>query len=419
MEMANSRRFETWILSLGLLLVLLFTASGFAQVPAENDAAIQASVVNALQQAPQLQGQQITAATIQGAVTLSGVVQNEADKQLAGKIASSVSGVHSVQNNLTIGNLSAEADTQAGEPSQGGENEQPQLDQNDNAQDQQPAAPSQPEAPAPPPNPPDTSQQGGYGTPPRPAYTPQQGGYGPPPQSSNAYPPPPPAERKAQNASGPVTVPAGTLLRVRTSEPLDTKTLQAGASFEVTAANDIFENGVIAIPRGAVLDGQVVESKNAGQFGGSARLQLRLTTLNLEGRVYPLACEVWSNQGPSKSGYTATNTAGAAILGALVGGVLGGGSGAAVGAVAGGVTGAAASAASSGPRVVLPPETLLAFHLAAPVTVQPVSYQEAERLAASAPQPPPQPRLRVRPMPPPPYYYYGPPAYYMYRYYRY
>jgi hypothetical protein len=43
--------------------------------------------------------------------------------------------------------------------------------------------------------------------------------------------------------------------------------------------------------------------------------------------------------------------------------------------------GTAASAASSGPGVWIPAEALVDFHLAAPVTVTPVSQQEAARLA--------------------------------------
>ena len=68
-------------------------------------------------------------------------------------------------------------------------------------------------------------------------------------------------------------------------------------------------------------------------------------------------------------------------MGAIIGGAIGRGEGAAIGAVAGGGAGAAASAASSGPGVWIPAEALVSFHLAAPVTVQPVTQQEAARLA--------------------------------------
>jgi hypothetical protein len=67
-------------------------------------------------------------------------------------------------------------------------------------------------------------------------------------------------------------------------------------------------------------------------------------------------------------------------MGAIIGGAVGGGSGAAVGAVAGGGAGTAVSAAG-GPHAWIPAEALVTFHLNAPVTVDPVSQQEAMRLA--------------------------------------
>ncbi len=208
-------------------------------------------------------------------------------------------------------------------------------------------------------------------------------------------------------AALPVTIPAGTLLRVRTSEPLDTRRLQPGDVFEVMATQDVFEGGVLAVPRGATLVGRVVDVKKAGAFRGSAGMALQLVSLNVSGQSFPLATDVFATDTRGKGGYTAANTAGAAVVGALIGAAAGGGEGAAIGAVAGGAAGAGASAATPGPRQVMPPETVLAFHLAAPLTVIPPSYAEAQRLAASVA--PRRPYLRPRPYgypaPPPPYGY--------------
>jgi hypothetical protein len=109
---------------------------------------------------------------------------------------------------------------------------------------------------------------------------------------------------------------------------------------------------------------------------------------------------------------------GGAALGAIIGGIVGRGAGAAIGAGVGAGAGLATSAATNGPRLILPTETAVDFHLANPVTVQPVSWQEAQRLAtASTPQ---QPRLIRRPMYPYPYPYGypppPPPGYYAYPY---
>ncbi len=209
-----------------------------------------------------------------------------------------------------------------------------------------------------------------------------------------------------------MTIPAGTLLRVRSSETLDIRRLQPGDMFEVTAASDIYSGGMLAIPRGATLDGVVVDARTPNGLKGSSSVALQLKSLNLEGRTYALDTDTWSTQGPGKGAYSAENTIGGAAIGAIIGGAVGRGPGAAVGAVAGGATGAAASAATSGPRLIIPAEAVINFHLAGPVTVTPVSPQEAQRLAMA--NQPRAPRLQQRamypyyPPPPPPYYYrYG------------
>lgn len=269
-----------------------------------------------------------------------------------------------------------------------------------------------------PPPPPDTQQ-----APQQSAYQPQQGGtYRP------SYPE---SARGAYNEQGygqqhpevpyyaaptsPITIPAGTFLLVRLSQPLDSSQVQSGTYFQATAANDVYEGGVLAIPRGAELTGQVIEVKHGGRLGGSAVMRLRLTSINLAGKIFPLTSDVWSSKGPNKAERTASNTAGGAILGAIIGGIVGGGGGAAVGAAAGGVGGLAASGAMHGPRIYLPAEAAINFRLTASTTVQPVPWQEAQRLATSVPRPVLVRRPRpVYVAPPPPYYgpyyapYYGP-----------
>jgi hypothetical protein len=379
----------------------LFVSSSFAapqkpSVAVRSDADIETDLSAALAQSPQLQGQSITAATIQGDVTLSGSVRDASSKQLAQQIAAGVHGVRSVENNLAVNNTPpqqpAVADQQADQSvpppppyDQGVAN--PDQAENQNQQDY-PPAPAQPQSPR----------------------YPQQPNY--PIQQSY------PAQPVYQQPSGPVTIPTGTLLNVRTSEPLDSRKAQVGTFFQATVANDVYQGNVLAIPRGAVLTGQVTGVKKPGDLAGKPGLQMQITSLNLSGQAYPLTTDAWTGEGPGKGGYSTANTAGGASLGAVIGAIAGGGPGAAIGAVAGGVTGLAASAATKGPQVVIPPEALLSFHLAAPVTVTPVSYQEAQRLQASAPAQQ-QPRLMRRPVYAYPYpYYYGYAYPYPYPYYR-
>jgi len=414
------------VLCLGMTLTaaapgtVAFAAGQQTQEASRSDSEVQSDVAYALTTSAELKGQHITAATIEGDVTLSGSVADAASKQLAESVVARVNGVRSVTNNLRVGSAPmAQGNDQS---QQASDQDEQQVPPDQNAQQQAPQQP-QDQGPPPPQQYPGDQANG---------YPPQQGqDQGPPQQypgndQANGYPPPPqdrqqPYDRRGYGRGGyppppvqssePVTIPGGTLLRVRSSETLDTRKLQPGAMFEVTAASDVYVGNVLAIPRGAALDGVVVDTKTtSGSLKGSSSIALQLTSLNLGGRTYALNSDVWSTQGPGKGAYSAQNTIGGAAIGAIIGGIAGRGPGAAIGAVAGGATGAAASAATSGPRLIIPAEAVVSFHLAQPVTVAPVSYQEAQRLAGADQAR--RPRLQQRAMypypPPPPYYYpYG------------
>jgi hypothetical protein len=384
------------------LAACLCAVNGSPAVAQSGD--LQAAVSSAIAHDAMLKNQPVTAAVDHGVVTLSGTVETDQQRQQAETDAANVSGVSGIQNNITVTGASGQAQTPPPPSDQSHQIPPPPAD---SQQVNQPAPQNSQEMPPPPP--PDQPSQS---TPPPAARAPYpQGGYGQQPYGQQPYggygnyPPP-------QPVSGPVTIPAGTLLQIRLSEPLDMAKLQDGTVFQATAASDVFQGNVLAIPRGAVLQGTVVKVKKPSGLGGNPELELQVTSLNLGGSAYPLATDVWTSKGPNKAGYTAGNTVGGAAIGAIIGGLIGRGPGAAIGAVAGGATGLAASGATNGPRLYLPAESLLNFHLSSAVTVQPVSWQEAQRLAQNAP------RLQRRPvyMAPPYPYGYPYPAPYPYPY---
>jgi hypothetical protein len=198
------------------------------------------------------------------------------------------------------------------------------------------------------------------------------------PQYAQVQPPPPPAYEAPK---GPVTIPQGTLIQVRTNEPVGSKNAKAGTPVQFTVIHDVVFGGVLAIPRGATVHGEVTETKKAGELSGSPELSLKLTSLDLGGQNYPLDSDQFKVKGPNKAGQTVGNALGGALLGAIIGGAAGRGTGAAIGAGAGAAAGTAASAASSGPGVWIPAEALVDFHLNTSLTVTPVNSQEAARLA--------------------------------------
>jgi hypothetical protein len=351
-------------------------ASASAQAGQRTDGQIEMDVVHALDASNALKNDLITAATIQGEVSLSGTVSSAASSELAESIAAHVAGVTKVNNHLSVGNPQ---DAQAADPG---------AQQADNQQDEAAAAASPGDGPMPAPNqgqappPPDQAQgqpQAPY-PPTRPQYAPAP--YPPQyPQRQPQYAQGPPPGPTYEEPKGPVTIPQGTLLQLRTSEALNSKRAKDGESVQLTVIRDVAVGGVLALPKGATVHAVVTEAKKAGSLGGSPELALRLTSLDLGGQSYQLDSDQFKVKGPNKTGQTVGSAVGGGILGTIIGCAVGRGVGCAVGAGAGVAAGTAASAASSGPGIWIPAEALVTFHLNSPLTVTPVGSQEAARLA--------------------------------------
>ena len=354
------------------------------------DGEIEQDVVHALDASKALKSDLITAATIQGEVTLSGTVSSEASSELAEAIAAHVAGVTKVNNNLKVGNPQAPAkpDEQAMAENQPGDAGVP------NPGDA--GAPAMNDGPMPVPNESDAQAQ-------------MRAQIRAEVQAQIQ------AQRDAQQQTpiGQVTLAQGTLLQLRTNEPVNSKRAKDGEPVQFTVIQDVFVGNVLAIPRGAIAHGVVTEVKQAGDLKGSPVLGLKLTSLDMGGQDYPLDTDQFKVKGPGKGEYTAHNIIGGTMMGTIIGCIAGRGIGCAAGAAGGALAGTAASAATPGPGVWIPAEAKVDFHLSKPLTVTPVSAREAARLAQGLY--PGGPTLYRRSYGPygQPYAYYGyPPVYY-------
>lgn len=407
------------------------------------DAQVEANVLRALAGAPELATQSIKTTTVYGTVTLSGSVSDENARTMAETLASKAQGVQKVVDELMLADGSDGANAQQAPPppqdSSQNQGSTPALQSDgtmapaDNGQQnpQQPAYPQQgaqngaidPQyGPAGPPpdvqNGQNQDAQGQYG---QGQGAPNYGAQNAPPAYRQPYNGAPPARYGQQQATPQygaqaggqaVTIPSGALLRVRLVEGLTAKRIKAGTVFDATVLNDVIADGEVAIPRGASVQGTIVESNPSGAVGGKGQLALQLSSVSLSGRNYPILSDTWTHYGRDKTGQTVGSAVGLGAFGALIGAVAGGGAGAAIGAAAGGVAGIGASAASGRNDVVIPPEAIISFHLAQPAGVTTVSQQEMDRLGYGVQQA----NLQRRQSQPPPGYYYGRPAYYPYSY---
>lgn len=410
--------------SRGLRLVVAGTvflaATGFAQEKPMPDAQIESNVLKALAGAPELADQAIGTTTVYGTVTITGSVRDEASRDKAEQIVANTPGVKKVVDELTIG-APAAPDTAPAPPDQ---QVPEQADQNGQGSDPNSQADGAMTAGG-------AQQQSAP-----PVYSPapversqtQQAPYQQSPEQANGNYPPSnrqPQPYRPQQAGQPVTLPVGAYLRVRVNQSMDSRHTQAGAAFDGVVINDVVLGGAVAVPRGALVQGQVVAAHPGGDLRGRGGLALQLTQITLEGQTYPLATEAWSQQGYDKTGQTVGTTVGLGAMGAMIGAIAGGGPGALLGAGIGGVAGLGLSSASHQGEAAMPAEAIVNFRLKQQAAINTVSQAELDRLAATMPPPnnaggqPPQMRRRYPPPPPPPYAYGPGPYPYPYYYYPY
>ena len=170
--------------------------------------------------------------------------------------------------------------------------------------------------------------------------------------------------------AGMMTVPAGTLIHVRTIDPIDENS-PAGGRFRASLAEPIkIGNGGMVIPRGAPVELTAVNIQKAGTVEGRDRIDLMVDSITFRGRVYPVTSSVWGTKTAKRGRRTLKGAGIGAAGGGVIGAIAGGGTGALVGALVGGGGGAAVSAATGKKHLSIPPESVLAFQLQAPLRVK-------------------------------------------------
>lgn len=170
------------------------------------------------------------------------------------------------------------------------------------------------------------------------------------------------ASRATKRAA--VVIPAGTAFRVRTVDPIDVDSTQAGVKFRGSMDDPIMLGGDVVVPRGADVVMVAAKVAQGGRMKGSDLIQLKVNSISLRGRSYPVVTSISETKSGGEGKKTARKVIGGTGLGAIIGGIAGGGTGAAIGALAGGATGTAI-AASGQPHLKIPSETRLQFQLVA------------------------------------------------------
>ena len=360
-----------------LLAIALGMSVGCARKP--DDAKISSEVQGKFSQDSGLASKQLTVQANNGVVTLAGSVDNDAQREAAGRQAASVPGVKTVVNDLQVGNGSnagAVAASPASATRVGGATpaDKPRAGSGKNSSKTRSSRDSGSAGNSETGNSGNDSNANQMSASNQPAPDPAPPAQPTSPDNSAAtqVPPPAPSPKK-------LIIDQGTQLTVRLIDPIDSEKNQTGDTFHATLNAPLTSDGEQAVPAGVELTGHLVDVKSAGKFAGQSVVVLQLDSLSSGGKTYSLQTDQYRKQGSSRGKNTAEKVGGGAIIGGIIGAIAGGGKGAAIGTAAGAGVGGGVQAASKSQQIKLPSETVLNFVLQAPITVVQASPADANR----------------------------------------
>ena len=333
-----------------------------------SDDAVTTSIKAKLYSEPLLKSASVDVTAKDGIVTLTGQVPDDAARLAAQHIAATTPGVKTVVDQTTMA-PPPPATTAANfpPPPPPAKPARPAKARKDSRQacSRRPAA-----TPAPAPAPASDSNPG-------PLHDPA-----PEKPSAPAPPPPPPPPQPVT-----VSIPEGTIVTVRTIDPIDSNVNRPGQSFRASLDAPIVVGDTVVIPKGLNVNLKIVDASSAGKFKGRSELTVSLDSFTYQGRTYQIASSDVQEKGGSRGKRSAEVIGGGAVLGAIIGGLAGGGKGAAIGAGAGAGGGTAVQALTHGQQVKIPSETRLDFTLHDPVNVTYFPKKSSYASQSAPPQP--------------------------------
>src|SRR6266849_7616629 len=335
---AEEKMRKNKIAVLALVLMLSMSVS-CSRLGAPSDDAIATDIKAKMFSEPALKTATVDVASKHGEVTLTGQVPDDAARLAAYKIASETKGVSRVNHQMSV----AAAQMAAAQP----------------AELAPEAAPAKRAARSKTAHKKEKSRQAAASSATSRAAVPTSASAAP--AAAPAAPPPP------QPVT--VTVPANTIVTVRTIDSIDSKTNQAGQVFRASLDAPIVEDNKVIVPAGTDAYIKLVNAKSAGHITGRSELSLELASIVFQGKTYNVASSDVKQSGTSRGKQSAERVGGGAALGALIGAVAGGGKGAAIGAAVGGGAGTGVQVFTKGQQVKIPSETRLDFTLQQPFDI--------------------------------------------------
>ena len=346
-----------------------------------SDAGLAQNIKTQISADQQLKNSSLNVSVSQGVATLSGNVSDDSARLEAYKLAAQTPGVKKVDDQMsTVSSPPPQAEEipQTPPPAAAAPrvpaSEQPKPERKSkwphDVAENSGANPQAPDAS----NAPDSTDQSALATPaerPAPPADATQ-----PANNDSAAPPAAPTSPVVSADAAPavpepkdVEIPAGTTIRVRMIDPVNSSVNKTGEVFHASLEYPIVVDNEPVVPKGADVYIRLTRASSAGSVSGRSELHLELLKLDYAGRSYALVSSTSSVVGGSKAKKTATSVGAGAVIGSIIGAIAGGGRGAAIGAGVGAAGGGVYAASTRGEQVKVPAETLLDFKLEQPATI--------------------------------------------------
>jgi hypothetical protein len=179
-------------------------------------------------------------------------------------------------------------------------------------------------------------------------------------------------ERAIVRADRNITIPAGTILRLRVNRGFGSDISRVEDPVPATLARSIVIGGQTVLPAGSSASGYVVEATRPGKVKGRGRVAVRFTRIRpaSESASYNMQTRSWIAVAPATKKKDALTIGIPAAGGAAIGALVDGKKGAGIGAAVGGGAGTAAVLTTRGKEVRVGRGATLAVRLSAPLTIR-------------------------------------------------
>lgn len=128
-------------------------------------------------------------------------------------------------------------------------------------------------------------------------------------------------ERRAEREVS-LSVPAGTTFDIELTDGVSSESAQVGDAFSARTVHDLTDNGMVAVPAGSRIEGEVSAVQPLKKIGGQAQLSLTFHRIVLpDGTSVPIQAS-FATAGKSETKRDAGTIAGGAAAGAILGRII-------------------------------------------------------------------------------------------------